>query len=479
MLQSFNDRFKGPFTWVVVISISFIFVISGMSFFFTNMGGSRSYVAKIGDNEINYQQFQQYAQNAKTKEQKVQVLSQMVDQYLMLTAAQKNIAVSKLALQSAIFNNPMFFGKDGKFSSDKLRQVVSYLGGMGKLEQLMSQNIQATIIPQNIAQTSFITDYENKSLSSIYSVDKQINYIKTSPNSLKEQIKPTKQQLEKYYYDHKTEYVTPASKKINYFIISKNDFISKDKISNQVLKNYFNTHQDLFTKFDDKTKQTITKIIQNRKALEQFNSYTQNVDSIKLGELKTEMGKARIANITDNTNSSLDGIKNSLFFIKNDKYSSIPISNDKLLVYQVDNSSLAAQQKLYKVKDAITKAYVEKKAQELAIQKSQKLLDALKSSKNIKQSFSRATIHGGSKTENFDKGFSNYVLFNNNNQYHIYQNENSDIYVYKVTKVESAKSAKKNNIPSQVINLYKQEELNFYLQALKKEIPVKVNYKNI
>lgn len=29
MLQFFNDRLKGPFTWIVVISISFIFVISG------------------------------------------------------------------------------------------------------------------------------------------------------------------------------------------------------------------------------------------------------------------------------------------------------------------------------------------------------------------------------------------------------------------------------------------------------------------
>ena len=49
MLQSFNDRLKGPFTWIIVISISFIFVISGMSFFFTSFGGSSSYVAKIGD----------------------------------------------------------------------------------------------------------------------------------------------------------------------------------------------------------------------------------------------------------------------------------------------------------------------------------------------------------------------------------------------------------------------------------------------
>ncbi|MED7819353.1 MULTISPECIES: SurA N-terminal domain-containing protein [unclassified Francisella] len=479
MLQSFNDRLKGPFTWIIVISVSFIFVISGMSFFFTNMGGSSSYVAKVGDNEISYQQFQQYAQSAKTKEQKIQILSQMINQYLILAAAQKNIAVSKLALQSAIFNNPMFFDDNGKFSSDKLKQVVGYVGGMDKLEQLITQNIQATIIPQTIAQTSFLTDYENKSLSSIYSVDKQIEYIKISPSSLKEKIKPTTQELEKYYNNHKAEYVSPASKKVSYFIISKDNFISKEKISEDVLINYFNTHQDLFTKFDDKTKQTITKIIQNREALEQFNSFANSVDSIKFGKLETKLGKAKTASITNNASSSLDGIKNSLFFMDNSKYSSIPVSNDKLLIYQVDNSKLATQQTFNEVKDTVTKAYLDQKSQELAIQNSQELLANLENNKKVSQSFSNTTIHSDSETKGFSKGFSSDVLFNNNDQYHLYQDSNGDIYIYKVTKVEPIKSDKKNDIPSQVINAYKQEELNFYLQALKKEIPVKVDYKSI
>ena len=35
MLQSFNDRLKGPFTWIIVITVSFVFVITGMSFLFT------------------------------------------------------------------------------------------------------------------------------------------------------------------------------------------------------------------------------------------------------------------------------------------------------------------------------------------------------------------------------------------------------------------------------------------------------------
>lgn len=61
MVQSFNDGLKSPFTWIIVITISFVFVISGMSFILTNTDGSSSYIAKVGDNEISQQQFQQYS----------------------------------------------------------------------------------------------------------------------------------------------------------------------------------------------------------------------------------------------------------------------------------------------------------------------------------------------------------------------------------------------------------------------------------
>ena len=111
MLQSFNDRLKGPFTWIIVITISLVFVVTGMSFIFTNTSsGTSSYIAKVGDNEISQQQLQQYSQSATTEEQKREVLDQMVSQYLIFADAQKHdLQVSKLALQSAIFANPMFF----------------------------------------------------------------------------------------------------------------------------------------------------------------------------------------------------------------------------------------------------------------------------------------------------------------------------------------------------------------------------------
>ncbi|APC91451.1 MULTISPECIES: peptidylprolyl isomerase [Francisella] len=477
MLQSFNDRLKGPFTWIIVISISFIFVISGMTFFFTNIGNSRAYVAKVGDIEISPQQFQQYAQNATTDAQKKAILAQMIDQYLLLADAQRhNIVVSKLALQSAIFTNPMFFDKDGKFSADKLKQVVAYLGGMDRLEQILAQNIQATIIPKTILATSFTTDYENKSLASIYSVSKYVDYLKISPADFKSQIKPSQQDLQSYYDTHKNEYIKPAQKSISYFIITKDNFITKNNINNDELEAYYQTHKELFKDFDDNTKATIQKIIQNRRALGQFNEYTQDVDSIKYAKLEKQLGKVKTATIIDNNDTTIGNVANSQFFVNSGKYASVAIADNQLLVYQVDNSVEATQQKLADIKDKISKAYIEQKSQQLAIHQAQNLLDDLTSGKKVDTSFKQATVNSDSQA--FSKDFNDYILFNSNNEYHDYQSNNGDIYIYKVTKVESIAN-KTAQVPSQIIDAYKQEELNFYLQVIKQQIPIQVNYKNI
>ncbi|AJC48814.1 SurA N-terminal domain-containing protein [Allofrancisella guangzhouensis] len=474
MLQSFNDRLKGPFTWIIIISISFVFVITGMSFFFTNVGASKSYVAKVGGNEISTKQFEQYTQNATSKIQKQQLLDQLVNQYLVLADSQQhNIQISKLMLQAAIFSNPMFF-ENGKFSSDKLKQLATYFGGLGKLEQMLLQNIKASIIPQTIMDTSFITDYEKKSLSEVYSVNKTIEYIKISSKDLKDQIKTNTQVLKDYYKTHKNEYISPAKLDISYIVISKDDFKPKTDISDSQIKEYYENNRDLFEEFNNNTKETIKKIIQNRDALQQYNSYIKNVDSIKFAELEKKVGKPKIANVVDNQNTNIEGIESNLFFVSTGKYASIPLSEDKTLIYQVNKQQKAMLQLFDKVKEKVAQAYILEQLQVLALEKSNKILAELNKNQKVQQRFEKAVVSSNSKT--LSKDFSDFVLLNSNTGYHEYKALDGNIYIYKVMKIQS-ENFKKATIPDKVETSYKQEELNFYLQNIKENIPVKIDYK--
>lgn len=479
MLQSFNDRLKGPFTWIIVITVSFVFVITGMSFFFTNMGASKSYVAKVGDNEISQQQFQQYSQNATTTAQKRQVLDQLIKQYLIMTAAQKhNLQVPKLALQSAIFTNPMFFDKDGEFSNDKLSQVADYVGGISKLEAILSQNIVASAIPDAIQNTTLLTKNEKTLLDNVYAVSKTVEYVKFAPKSFAEKVKPTDEQLQEYYKQHQKEYVTPAKVSVSYFIITKDDFKSNDKISDQTVERYYKENKDLFKSFDGKTKTTIKSIIKNRKALSNYNLYTQDIDSLKFADLTKKIGKAKTASIIDDDATTIDSVKNSRFFINNNKEAAIAIAQDKTLVYQIDKSTPAEQQTFADVKAKVTKAYRLEKSKELAQTKAEQTLANLKQDKSVKTTVDFKQAEVTSDYEGLPSNFVAYIIANANEKYLSYKDQDNNSYVYKVTASKALKDSELKT-PKEVLQNYKDEELNYYLQTIKAATPIKINTQNI
>ncbi|MGQ4005428.1 peptidylprolyl isomerase [Francisellaceae bacterium CB300] len=476
MLQSFNDRLKGPFTWIIVITVSFVFVITGMSFLFTGGGSGRSYIAKIGDNEISSQQFQQYSQGATTEVQKRQVLDQMVSQYLIFADAQKHdLQVPKLALQSAIFTNPMFFADDGKFSADKLSEVANYVGGMPRLEAMLSQNIIAGTIPNAIQSTAFITKDENALVDSAYAVSKSVEYVKYSPKALESEVKPTNEELQKYFTQHRAQYVNPAKASISYFVITKDDFKSNDKITDEQIQEYYNENKDLFKNFDDKAKASIKSIIQNRKALTDYNSYIQDIDGMKFANLTKKMGKAKTANITNNVDST-EGVKNSLFFINKDKQAAIAVDQDKTLVYQVDKLTPESPQKFDEVKSEVTQAYTYEKAKDLAVEKAEQTLASLNKNAKATVSFEKAEVT--SDYTGLPKDFVSYIIGNANQEYLLYKDQDDNTFVYKVTAVKPLKDTK-GKVSSEVSQNYKQEELNYYLQTVRAEVPVKINAQNI
>lgn len=81
---------------------------------------------------------------------------------------------------------------------------------------------------------------------------------------------------------------------------------------------------------------------------------------MKFTELEKTLGKAKTASIVNNDESTISALTNAQFFANTDKYGSIPVAADELLVYQVDKSQQASQQKLANVKDKVSKALLHK-----------------------------------------------------------------------------------------------------------------------
>ena len=172
-----------------------------------------------------------------------------------------------------------------------------------------------------------------------------------------------------------------------------------------------------------------------------------------------------------NSNKDIQNLSNSIFFTTNDKYKSIAISDNEVLVYKLNKSVPRTQQSFEQVKDKVIKAYTKQMSEELADKKAMQIQNDLNKSVKIKQSFMKASIDAD--TDKFPEDLTDFILANDNTNYHIYKTKNNAIYIYKVTSIKP-KNTKDNQIPAQVLNAYKQEELNFYLQTIKQNIPVKV-----
>jgi peptidyl-prolyl cis-trans isomerase D len=116
MLQSINDKFKGWVTWIIIIAVSAVFVLTGISYFFVSSSVSAQSVAKVGDVQISQNSYQQaLSQNIqaqpslgqKTLQQKT--LDQLVDQVLLQQDAKaSHVVITNSAVSSAIFQNPAF-----------------------------------------------------------------------------------------------------------------------------------------------------------------------------------------------------------------------------------------------------------------------------------------------------------------------------------------------------------------------------------
>ncbi|MFC4891800.1 SurA N-terminal domain-containing protein [Pseudofrancisella aestuarii] len=473
MLQSFNDKFKGPFTWIVVISISIIFVLTGMSFLFSGFGNKNSTIAEVGDNKITLTEYEKYIQPDTPKEQKEIILNSIINQYLILSATQnQDIQISRITLQSYIFTNPIFKGDNGQFSNEKLQTIAKYFGGISNLEQMIIQNIQATIIPKNINETSFITDYETNELAKIYSQVKTIKYIKIDSKDLAKDIKVSYSELQNYFEDNKANYIIPQKADVDYYLISKDNFIQAEP-SEKEIKTYYNSNPTLFSSYNNDTKNSIKKILQNREALNKYNSIIEGIDAKKFNDLSSQLGRPKSTTIIDDSKPTLEGVPGSEFFVNGpSKYGALPVSDSQSIVYYIKNVIPSKQQDFKEVKESIEKMYKKESSQKLAKEKAISIIDNLEKSNDSKYDFKITTTE---TKNNISSKFKRYIIDNDNSNYHLFNSDDESYFVYKVTKV--AVNSSKKTAPVNVINSYNEAEQNYYLDILRNDIPIKINYK--
>ena len=264
MLQHIRDRLQGIFAWAIVIMITFAFGFWGIHSYM-GTGAKSQVLAKVDGKKItsesvnkSYRQWQRQqmmrlgdnfsitpAQQIKVKEQ---ILDHMIKTQALATAATKSgFQISQREILATIQNMPLF-SVDGQFSTQRFQGVLSAM--MMTETQFADKLKQAMLVGQvesGYLTSSFILPQELNQGIALIQQTRDIGYFVIPWQGFMGKTKVSPQQIQTYYDQHKSEFVTPEKVSLQYLELSESDLEKGLTFSQQELKSFYNANLNLFT----------------------------------------------------------------------------------------------------------------------------------------------------------------------------------------------------------------------------------------
>jgi peptidyl-prolyl cis-trans isomerase D len=232
MLQTLHDKFSGI---AAKILLGIVVIVFGGFFGIQQYLNpqSETFVAKVDGKEISQDQFReaynryraqiQQAYGAQfdatafdTPERKRQVLDQLINEQLLENAnAKLGIMVPVAQIRDAIQSYPVF-QTDGKFDQDLYRMRLQAAGRTAQsFQDDVIKDLASRQLPADLAQSSVVTNAEIEAYLKLRDQTRDFSYIKLEKPSA-DAIKVADADIEKYYKDHGSEFMTPEKVSLDY-----------------------------------------------------------------------------------------------------------------------------------------------------------------------------------------------------------------------------------------------------------------------
>lgn len=226
-------------------------------------GTASGTAVEVNGEKVSYAQFKnlkdsirrQYAQNqGELPPQLIDfinytALNNLVELKLFSQKARElGLRISDSELAESITSNPafqvdgVFVGKENyeSFIRQRLNQTV------GSFERSYKDELLARKLINIINDSAKVTDEELFNLYKVQNEEIKLNYVSFEADDFVDAIKPSDQEINKYYIDNKENFKTEEKRKIEYITFSESDFESNINISEDELKAYYNAYLDEF-----------------------------------------------------------------------------------------------------------------------------------------------------------------------------------------------------------------------------------------
>lgn len=247
--------------FLVLITLPFAFW--GVDSYVHNTGAGND-VAKVGNVKITQQQYQEAWRDQQQRlrqmmgasfdpammdspEAKQAVLNSLIDRSILLQEAAKNrLSASDNMLRDIISKIPAL-QENGQFSMDRYEAALKAQGlTQAGFEAQMRQDITLQQLASAISDTGMVSSSVVDALLRIQSEERLVSELRIPAAQFADKVKPTDEDLKKYYDQHKAAFKVPEELRAEYVQLSLDTLLPQITIKPEDVKSWYDSHKDRF-----------------------------------------------------------------------------------------------------------------------------------------------------------------------------------------------------------------------------------------
>ena len=240
------------------------FALFGIDFYFRNTDTAGS-LAKIGDARISEVEYSQALRQAQDKmremmkgnpdptllnspQLKESVLNELIERKITIShAARAGMTISDAELQKMIAAVEAFHDDQGKFSRERYRQLLQ---GQGLTPATFENQVRTNIMLEQVrgvySGSAFVPDSVADRLLKIREQEREVSQVLFSPADYSKQVKISDPDAEKYYTEHKGDFVVPERVKIEFVVLSLEAYQRGVEVSDEEIKKFYLDNQSRY-----------------------------------------------------------------------------------------------------------------------------------------------------------------------------------------------------------------------------------------
>ena len=240
------------------------FALFGIDFYFRNTDADGS-LARIGDTRISEVEYSQALRQAQEKmremmrnnpdpsllnspQLKESVLNELIERKLTLSHVSKaGMRISDGELQQMIAAVEAFHDQSGRFSRERYRQLLQ---GQGLTPAMFESQVRSNIMLEQVrsvyAGSAFVPESVAERLLKIREQEREVGQVLFTPADYRKNVKITDADAEKYYSEHRDEFLVPERVKLEFVVLSLDAYQRSINVSDDEVKKFYADNQARF-----------------------------------------------------------------------------------------------------------------------------------------------------------------------------------------------------------------------------------------